>query len=489
MPAGVQLLIPKGSLTGQAPQLWLTIAWTQKSRTPRGRYMTAIARLKDGVTLGQAQTQINEVEDAFRKQYPEFESGWGVHLVPLRSDLVGGIRPALLVLLGAVAFVLLIACANVANLLLARASGRTREIAVRTALGASRWRIARQSLTESLVLAISGGGLGVLVAVWATVALLLLAPKNLLPVEHVGVDLPVILFTAAVSLLTAVLFGVAPALDATRADLIASMRESGRGMTGARGSRLRNVFAVAEIALSLVLLAGAGLLIRSFVRLPDVDPGFNARNLLTMRIELSGTKYKEDAPDVAFFEQLLERVRALPGVRAASMANAPPMQGPGPATDFTIVGKPAPALGQENITDVRVVDPDYFRALGIPLLRGRTFTLREETVMSHVVVISESLARFYFPNEDPIGQKLVIDMKQPNDPSEIIGVVGDVKHYGPSRSSDSAHSCWEFSPASRCCSPPSESTVSWPMPSASARANLAFAWRWARREETYSGSF
>ncbi len=430
MPARVQLLVPRGSLTGQAPQLWLTIAWTQKSRVPRGRFMTAIARLKDGVTLDDAQQQISAVEDLFRKQYPEFESGWGVHLVPLRNDLVGNVRPALLVLLGAVAFVLLIACANVANLLLARASGRSREIAVRRALGASRWRIAQQSLTESLVLAICGGGLGVLVAIWTTSLLLALAPKNLLPVEHIGVDLRIVLFLVAVSLLTAIVCGLAPALDAARADLSASMRESGRGMTGARGSRLRHFFAVAEIALSLVLLAGAGLLSRSFVRLTDVDPGFQPHNLLAMRIELSGAKYKEDAAAVAFFRQLLDRVRALSGVRAASMANAPPLQGPGPATDFTIVGRPAPALGQENVTDVRVVDPDYFQTLGIPLLRGRTFTPREETVMSHVVVISQSLARAYFPDQDPIGRKLAIDMKLNNDPSEIVGVVGDVKHYG-----------------------------------------------------------
>jgi putative ABC transport system permease protein len=333
------------------------------------------------------------------------------------------------VLLGAVGFVLLIACANVSNLLLSRASSREREIAVRSALGASRGRIARQMLTESLVLALLGGVLGILGARWTLSAVVLLIPKDL-HVSSIQLDWRMVVFAASVSLLTGLAFGLFPALDAVRTNLGDALREAGRSETGARGHRLRSAFAIAQISLSLVLLAGAGLLLRSFVKLSSTDPGFNSQNLLTLRITLPSTKYAKPNQYIDFFQQLLAEVRVLPGVRAATIDNSFPLTGMTPGTDFAIAGKPDPAPGQDNMTQVQLVGSDYFRTMQIPLLQGRMFSDREETLESHVVIVSEALARRYFPGEDPLGQKIRIDMKDQNDFSEIIGVVADVKRDG-----------------------------------------------------------
>jgi len=430
MPPSAKLFVAKGSLTGEPPQLWIPVGWGASQRIPRGRYMMAVARMKAGVTLAEADGELNSLAHTYAKQYPDFETGWGVHLVPIHDEMSGGIRQSLLVLLGAVAFVLLIACANVANLVLSQSAARDREIAVRVALGAARWRIIRQTLTESLLLAVAGGGLGFLAALWGSDALLSLAPKNLLGAQEIHMDYRVLLFTLAISVLTGIVLGVVPAYDAGRVSLTEPLREGGRNLAGLRGRRLRNSFAVAEIALSLVLLAGAGLLIRSFSRLMTVDPGFNSSNLLMMRISLRSAKYAQGNQTIQFFQQLLERVRAIPGVRGATIDNSFPLTGMTPGTDFTIVGRPAPPAETENLTEVQMVDADYFRVMEIPLLRGRTFNKQEETKDSHVVIISEALARQYFPNEYPIGKKIVIYMKEKNEPSEIIGVVGDVKRAG-----------------------------------------------------------
>ena len=426
MPPGVTLFAPQGSLTGKAAQLWWPYGWRDEDRNPRGRWMTAIGRLKPGVSLTRAQAEMNGLVASFTKMYPDFETGWGVNLVPVHEDLSGAIRPTLLVLLGAVGFVLLITCANVSNLLLSRASSREREIAVRSALGASRWRIVRQSLTESLVLAFSGGMLGILGAKWTLSAMVLLIPRKLL-LSAVDLDWRMVAFATGISVLTGLVFGLAPALHAARTNLNDALREAGRSETGVRGHYIRNVLAVAQISLSLVLLAGAGLLLRSFVKLSSVDPGFNPRNLLTLRISLPSVKYSKSNQYIDFFHQLLEQVRILPGVRAATIDNSFPLTGMTPGTDFDIAGKPAPARGQERLTEVQLVGSDYFRTMQIPVLKGRTFSDREETIESHVVIVSESLARQYFADEDPLGQKIRIDMKEHNDFSEIIGVVGDVK--------------------------------------------------------------
>ncbi|HYL61087.1 MAG TPA: ABC transporter permease [Candidatus Methylomirabilis sp.] len=429
MPPGVALFASQGSLTGKPAQLWWPYAWTDDDHKPTGRWMSAIGRLKPGVSLAQAQTEMNGLVASYTKTYPDFETGWGVNLVPVHEDLTSAIRPTLLVLLGAVGFVLLITCANISNLLLSRASSREREIAVREALGATRWRILQQSLTESLLLAFLGGALGILAARWALSTVVLLIPKTL-HVSTIALDWRMVAFAAGISALTGLAFGLAPAFQAARTDSCEALREAGRSETGIRGHHVRNVFAVAQISLSLVLLAGAGLLLQSFLKLSSVNPGFNPRNLLTLRITLPRVKYSKPSQYIAFFQQLLEQVRALPGVRAATIDNSFPLTGMTPGTDFDIGGKPSPPRGQNRLTEVRLVGSDYFRTMQIPVLRGRTFSDREETVESHVVIVSESLVRQYFPDEDPIGQKVRIDMKDQNDFSEIIGVVGDVKRQG-----------------------------------------------------------
>jgi putative ABC transport system permease protein len=429
MPPDVTLFAPKGSLTGKPAQLWVPIGWTANHRKFTGRWMTAVARLKPGASLVQAQTQMDSLVKDVTVQYPDFETGWGVNLVPVHGDMVSPIRPTLLVLIGAVGFVLLIACANVANLMLGHAAGREREIAVRAALGATRGRVIRQCLTESIILAFVGGALGLLAASWTTSALLALVPKDI-QVRTAHLDWRVVMFAMAVCVITGIAFGVAPAFTAARTDLNASLREGGRNDTGMRGGRLRNALAVAEIALSLVLLASAGLLMKSFLRLTSVDPGFDPHDVLSLRINLPGTKYPEDAQAIEFFHHLLERVRTLPGVRSATISNSFPLSGATPGTDFAIVGKPSMPVGQSRVTEVQMVGSDYFPTMGIRLLHGRTFTDREETVQSRVVIVSQMLAQQFFPNEDPLGQKIVIDMKEKNEPSEIIGIVADVKRAG-----------------------------------------------------------
>lgn len=426
MPPRTQLFAPEGSLTGDPPQMWRPIAWGPTAREPRGRYLMAVGRLKGGTKLSEAQGQMDSLVARFRQTYPDFETGWGVNLVPLHRDLTANIRMPLLVLTAAVAFVLLIACANVANLLLSRAVERDREIAVRTVLGATRKRIIAQALTESLVLAGFGAICGILLAFWGTSILLRLAPKQLLTVGHVALDARALFFTVGIASLTGILFGLLPAIDVSRVHLHNSLREGGRSSTARRGRTLRNAFAVLQIAFSLILLASSGLVLRSFRRLISVDPGFNAQSTLTARVDLPFTKYKTDEQAISFFQQLMDRVRALPGVRSATMSNSMPLTGMTPGTDFTIIGQPPPPPGQHNVTQVQLVDSDYFRALGIPLLRGREFTAREEIVPSHVVIINQALAREYFPHEDPIGKKVMIEMGE-KDPSEIVGIVGDVR--------------------------------------------------------------
>jgi putative ABC transport system permease protein len=428
-PADFQFLIKGGSLTGKQAELWMPMTFSPNSRVRRGRHMTAVARIKPGITLAQAQADMDGIAANLEKQYVEFNTGWGVNLVPLRTQLVGAIRPALFVLLGAVAFVLLIACANVANLLLARAATRQREIAIRTALGAGRWRVIRQLLTEATVLAALGGGFGLLLAMWGVDLLLALTPKDLLGLQRVGIDYRVLGFTFAVSVLTGVLFGLAPALEASRPNLNESLKEGGRGaVTGGRSHRLRDLFVVAEIALALVLLIGSGLMIRSFARLQSVDPGFDANSLLTARVLLPNLRYGQDPQCKAFFKQLTERVAALPGVRSVGTVSYLPIAGLGAATRFDIEGRPPLPPGQQLVGDVRVVDGGYFGTMRIPLLRGRTFSERELTDESHVVVINETMARDYFPGEDPIGKRVTISMKDENVPSEIIGVVRDARY-------------------------------------------------------------
>ena len=428
MPARFQWFIRKGSRTAAPPEMWSPFALSDAYRKRQGRYMSAVARLKDGVTRERAELELNHLARRLEEQYPEFNKGWGAEVVLLRDQFAGPIRPVLWVLLGAVGFLLLIACANVANLLLARGATRQKEIAIRTALGAGRARVVRQLLTESLLLAFTGGGLGLLLAWWGVELLVALSPRDVLDLGGVGLNVPVLLFTLGVSFVTGVVFGVVPAFEASRVSTSESLKEGAKGTTvGKRGGRLRGAFVVAEIALALILLVGAGLMLKSFARLRSVDPGFRADNLLTMRVSLPARKYKEDAQVVAFSRQAAERLAALPGVEAAGAVNYLPFAGPGAATNFKVVGRPDPPPGEEPDTDVRVTDENYFRAMGIPLLRGRMYTPQESAERGRVAVVSQSFAEKYFPGEEVIGRQLLVNMKSEPNPTEVVGVVADIK--------------------------------------------------------------
>ena len=431
MPAGFQWFIRQGSRSGKPPEMWSPLALTEQNRAARGRFMAAVGKLKPGVTLEQAQAEMNTVAARLEAEREQFNKNWGVNLVPLREQFAGGARPALWVLFAAAGFLLLIACANVANLLLARGASRQKEIAVRTALGAGRWRVIRQLVTESLLLALAGGAAGVLLAWWGVDLLAAFSPRDLLDLGGVRLSLPVLAFSLGVTFLTGLVFGLVPAVEATRLDTIETLKEGGRsGTAGRRGARLRGAFVVAEVALALILLVGAGLLIRSFVRLQSVSPGFRAENLLTMRVVLPASKYPEDHQSVTFFKTAVERLGRLPGVESAAAASFLPMTGMAAATSFAIDGRPAPPPGERPGCDVRVTDMNFFRTLGIPLRRGRTYDERETTEARRVLVINEALARKYFPDEDPLGQRLLVNMSPEPQPTEIIGVVGDVKHRG-----------------------------------------------------------
>jgi putative ABC transport system permease protein len=429
MPPDFKWFIKENSLSGKPAEVWVPLTFSEQRAARRGRYLSAVARLRPGVTFEQAHAEMDTIGARLEAQYADFDRGWGVSIVPLREQLAGEIKPALLVILGAVGFVLLIACVNVANLLMARSAGRRKEMAVRVALGAGRLRIVRQLLTESLLLAVTGGALGLLLSRWCVEALVALSPPNLISAGQVGVNLTVLAFTLAISLLTGAAFGLAPAIETSRLNLRESLKESSRGnVGGTRAGRVRGALVVAEIGLALVLLVGAGLMVRSFLRLQAVDPGFDASNLLTMRVMLPQTKYPEDGRKIEFFRQATERIRTLPGVRSASTVSALPFADLGAATSFNVEGRPAPTAGDKPVTDVRVADENYFRTMNIPVVAGRTFTEQEAVEDREVAVVNEAMARRYFPGEDPVGQRIVVNMGNEPGPTEIIGVVGDARY-------------------------------------------------------------
>ncbi len=431
LPADVGWHVQKGSMIKKAPEIWSAWQVSNELRERKGRFARAVGRLKPGVTLAQAQNEMNMIGARLEQQYPDFNTNWGVTVVPLRTQFTGEIRRPLLILLGAVGFVLLIACANVANLLLARAASRRKEIALRAGLGAGRWRIARQLLTESLLLSVLGGAFGLLLAWWGTKALAALSPSGLMDLRNVGVNLPVLGFTFGLTLLTGIIFGLVPALEAARFDLNESLKEGGKNIGGgARSHRLRNLFVVTQVALALVLLVGAGLLMKSLNRLQSVEPGFEPANLLTMQVSLPGRKYDTDPKVIDFFKRAIEQLQAVPGVEVAGAISFLPFAGPHSGTRIEIEGQPKLPPGQELGTGVCVTDANYFRAMKIPLKRGRLFTEQEATEMRHVVVVNETFVRVNLPGQDPIGKRVTINMKDENVPTEIIGVVGDNKHMG-----------------------------------------------------------
>ena len=429
LPSDFTLHIAKRSATTKPPEMWRPWQITDNLRQRQGRFASAVGRLKPGVTLQQAQAEMTTIATRLSQQYPEFDTNWGVLLVPLRAQFSGEIRKPLLILLGAVGFVLLIACTNVANLLLARGVSRQKEIGVRVALGAGRGRIVRQLLTESLVLATAGGALGLILAWQGTAMLVAISPAELFGPSSVQMNAVVLLFTIGVSLLTGIIFGLLPAFEATRVDLNESLKEGGKNIGGSsRSHRLRGAFVVTEIALAVVLLVGAGLLIRSFNRLQTVDPGFDATNVLAMTVSAAPWKYDTDRKTIDFFKQAVSQLRTLPGVEAVGAISFLPFNGPYSGTSIDIEGHPKLPPGQTLSTGVCVTDVNYFTAMKIPLKQGRLFTEQEATEERHVVVVNEAFVRKKLPGENPIGKHVTIDMKDKNLPSEIIGVVADSKH-------------------------------------------------------------
>jgi putative ABC transport system permease protein len=432
MPANFQFHIKQRSGTGRPAELWTILPMTvAPGANERGRFLSVVGKLKDGVTVDHAGAELRTIEARLSDEVPQFNKNYSAEVLPLREQFFGNVRRPLWLMLGAVGFVLLIACANVANLLLSLATSREKEIAVRAALGARRTRIVRQLLTESLLLALLGSALGLGFAWLGIKALMLISPKDLVNFQSVSMNMTVLLWTLGVSILTGIIFGLAPAVHISRLNLNDSLKDGGKSESGqASGSRrLRSALVVSEIALAVVLLASAGLLIRSFIRLQQVDRGFNTDNILTMVIRLPDAKYPQDAQVVAFFNQALEKVRQLPTVRSVGMVNHLPLYGGlGSNTGFKVIGRPAPPPGQGPSTDVRVVDSDYFETMGVPLLRGRNFTADELREPRQKILINEVLARTYFASEDPIGQRLDVGMFEKPTPAEIIGVVGNVRY-------------------------------------------------------------
>jgi putative ABC transport system permease protein len=389
-----------------------------------------LGRLKPGVSPEQAGTEMQTIAKRLELQYPIYDTGVSANVVRLADQITQNVRSGLLVLLGAVSFVLLIACANVANLLLARASSRQREIAIRQALGAGRGRLIRQLLTESVLLSLAGAGLAIMIAAWCVRPLLSLSGTTIPRSEGIGIDLVVLGFTAGIALLTGLLFGLAPALQATRMDLREKLNESGRsGSGGVRHRSLRAALVISEVALAMVLLVGAGLLIRSLERLRDVPPGFQPDHLLIADVPLSATVYPKTAQRTAFFDQLLERAQNLPGVRSAGGATVLPLSGAGSIIHFNIQGRPPKDAHEFIMAGYRTVSTRYFQTLGMPLLQGRFLTDADAAKSPAVVIINSTMAHQFFPNQSPLGQHLQLGATPTNGVArmEVVGIVGDVK--------------------------------------------------------------
>jgi len=401
----------------------------------RNEFLFVVGKLKPGVSLSQAQAEMNTTAATVRRTYfgggdADDENSWGLLVRSLREIVVGEIRPALLVLLAAVAFVLLIACANVANLLLARAASRHKEIAIRSALGAGRWRVIRQLLTESILLAIVGGAIGLALANWGIKALLALNQDNIPRANEIGMDPTVLLFTTGVALLTGIFFGIFPALQTTKIDLHAVLKEGGR--SGSARRSMRGPLVVAEVALALVLLIGAGLLLKSFQKLQEVSPGFKPDHLLTMQISLPATKYRDRQQIDGFFQRALEKVRALPGVQSAAVSTTVPMSGVNTAGSFVIEGRTI-APGEMSPWGNRwFAGANYFETMGIPLMKGRFFDDRDVREAPQVAIIDDAMEQKFWPDENPIGRRISFQRDPQGNPiwREVVGVVGHVKHKG-----------------------------------------------------------
>ncbi len=410
-------------------EYWKPFTISAENWKPMGRYAMVMGRLKPGVSAEAARAEMMTIARGLEREFPEHDTGWSTNVVSLTEQVVGGAREMLLVLLGAVALVLLIACANVANLTLVRAAGRARETAVRVALGAPRWQLARQWLLESLVVAGIGGAVGLLVAAWGVDLLKALAPSDVPRLAEIRIDGAVLGATALAVMVVGALAGLPAALGiGTRRPALGEATT--RTTVGGAATRWRQGLVVIQLALALMLLTGAGLMIRSLARLLAVHPGFDPTSVLTVELSLPSALYENDARRTAFFDQVLARVDALPGVDAAGSVSALPLTGLASATSFSVVGQPPPAPGQAPVADIRLADEGYFPALGIPLIRGRLPAVSDAAGSPPVVVINETMARQLWPDGDPIGARVRVSWDDPEAEPEIVGVVGDVRHNG-----------------------------------------------------------
>jgi predicted permease len=408
-----------------AAEIWTPLSWGERKTDRTGQTLRVFARLKPGVSVAQAQSELSTIMSRLAQQYPDSSAKLGVSVVGLRDRVVGDVRKLLLVLLGTVSFVLLIACANVANLMLARASGRTREMAVRLALGATRWQLTKQAMTESALLALCGGAIGLPLAYGLVIVLNAVLPPGTMPRQReLGVDLHALVFTAALALFTGMMAGLKPAWRFSRADVNDGLKEGGRsGTEGRQSHRMRNALVMSEMALAFVLLIGAGLMLRSFARLISLDPGFDPANLLSLQVSVSGTKQADPARREIYYRELTERISALPGVKSVSAINHAPITGDVWGTRFRIEGRAEPLAGEGPTAVYRVSWPGYFHTLRTPVLRGRDFSMNDNLRSERVLVINEATAKRYWPNDDAIGKRVIAS----GQPWTVIGIVRNVK--------------------------------------------------------------
>jgi predicted permease len=449
----VGVMGPKMNKPGFA-RVWVPLALTAQEASVRGEHhFMVVARLKPGVTQAQAQAEMDTISQRLETAYPEDDKGWGATLHSMRDETVGDVRPALLMMLGAVAFVLLIACANVANLILARTFARRKEIAIRSAMGASRGRIVEQLLSEALIISLTGGALGLVAAHYGIELLTKFFADKLPRMGDIGLNGSVLAFTFALSIATGILSGLVPALGMTKGDVSDALKQ-GLGHTDAESGtgKTRSVLVVVEVALSLVLLIGAGLMLRSLWKLQNINPGFDQRNVLTMSVMVNKKQFTEPRQEAQFFDQVLERVRALPGVVAAGAIDNLPLEG-GSNQPVAIEGHAAAALSEQPEVSVRVVTPGYIRAMRIRVLQGREINDADTADAAPVVVISESMARQFWPNSSPIGHHLKLSF-YPDKEREIVGVVGDVKQHGLNSTAGVATLYWPAAQTSAATTAP-----------------------------------
>ena len=409
-------------------EYWEPLRLDESDRTRSGRFTMVVGRLKTGVTVARAQAEMDVITRSLEQEHPEFDTGWGANVVRLTDQIVGSARRALLVVLGAVTLVLLIAAANVGNLVLVRAEARQRELTVRAALGASRLRLVRQWLVESALVALAGGTAGVMLARWGVDLLVALAPPYIPRLAEITVDTRVLAVAALLSLAVGIGAGLPAALGVGGYDLADGLRGGSTRTTGDRiARRWRDGLVVAQVSLALVLLSGAGLLVRSLQRLSAITPGFEPAHVTTMAVNLPQGTYADGARQTAFYNRLTDRIRAMPGVSEAGAISFVPFVPQGAATRFTIVGRPAPQPGEWTSADIRIIDPGYFAAMRIPLVRGRTFSGADRADAPPVVVVNQAMARQFWPGENPLGSRVQVSWTHPEAQPEIVGVVGDVR--------------------------------------------------------------